>query len=151
METKVKKFQELNLEELYGILKVRSEVFVVEQNCPYLDPDGKDMECEHLMIRENGEILAYARILKPGASYSESSIGRVLVAEKARGRSLGKKLVQEAIDHITGVWKEEKIRISAQAYLLKFYNELGFRAVSEVYLEDDIPHIEMIYTVEGER
>ncbi|MGL4252739.1 MAG: GNAT family N-acetyltransferase, partial [Fusobacteriaceae bacterium] len=106
MEVIVKRFQELNLEELYEILRVRSEVFVVEQNCPYLDPDGKDMDSEHLMIRETGEILAYARILKPGISYQESSIGRVLTVEKARGRSLGKKLIEEAINHITGVWKE---------------------------------------------
>lgn len=151
MEVIVKRFQELNLEELYEILRVRSEVFVVEQNCPYLDLDGKDIDSEHLMIRENGEILAYARILKPGISYQESSIGRVLTVEKARGRSLGKKLIEEAINHIIGVWKERKIRISAQAYLLKFYSELGFQQVSEVYMEDDIPHIEMVYEKEGKR
>lgn len=145
MEIIIKKFQELQLEELYDILRVRAEVFVVEQNCPYLDPDGKDKNSEHLILKENGEVVAYARILKPGISYEESSIGRVLVTEKFRGKSFGKKLVQEAIDYILQVWRERSIRISAQAYLLKFYGELGFKPVSEIYMEDDIPHIEMVY------
>ncbi|MGL4980637.1 MAG: GNAT family N-acetyltransferase [Fusobacteriaceae bacterium] len=145
MEIVIKKFEELSAMELYEILKVRSEVFVVEQNCPYLDPDGKDLTSEHIIVRENLEIIAYARILKPGVSYDESSIGRVLTVEKARGRGLGKELIQKAVQHITMVWNEKKIRISGQAYLLDFYKNLGFNSVSEIYLEDDIPHIEMVY------
>lgn len=145
MEILVKKFQELSLEELYEILKIRSEIFVVEQKCPYLDPDGKDMRSEHVMIKEMGEIIAYARVIKPGVSYDESSIGRILVVEKSRGKLFGKKLVQKAMDHITQIWGENRIKIGAQTYLTKFYSELGFRAVSESYLEDGIPHIDMIY------
>lgn len=145
MEIQIKKFQELTLEELYEILKIRSEIFVMEQNCLYLDPDGKDQKSEHIMIKENGEILAYARIIKPGISYKESSIGRVLVVEKARKQLLGKILVQKAIDHIIQVLGENRIKIGAQSYLIKFYENLGFKGVSESYLEDGIFHIDMIY------
>lgn len=145
MEIRIKKFNELTIDELYEILRVRAEVFVVEQNCPYLDPDGKDRDSEHLMFWEDEKIIAYARVLKPGISYEESSIGRVLVTEEYRKKSLGKKLVQEAINHIIEAWEEKKIRISAQGYLIRFYEELGFKSVSEMYMEDDIPHIEMLY------
>ena len=145
MEIIIKKFKELELKELYQILKIRAEVFVVEQNCPYLDPDDKDYFSEHLMIVEDKEIMAYARLVKPGVSYDESSIGRVLVGKKHRKKNLGKKLMEQAINHITTNWKEHKIRISAQAYLLKFYEEAGFKAISEEYLEDDIPHVEMLF------
>jgi ElaA protein len=145
MKWEIKKFNELTGQEVYEILKIRSEVFVIEQTCIYEDCDDKDQKSYHLFGEENGVIVAYLRILEKGISYNEISIGRVLTGKMHRGRGLGKQMILNAIDFIEKHLGEKIIRISAQQYLLKFYSDLGFIKVSEVYLEDDIPHIEMLY------
>ncbi|MBK5241716.1 GNAT family N-acetyltransferase [Clostridium sp.] len=141
----IKKFNELSSDELYEILKLRSEVFVVEQECIYEDCDGKDKKSYHLFAEQNGEILVYLRILEKGVSYNEISIGRVLANKRYRGRGFAKQMMIRAIEFIEHYLKENEIRISGQEYLLDFYTSFGFVKVSESYLEDDIPHIEMLY------
>lgn len=137
-------FNELSSIEVFEILKIRCEVFVVEQQCAYLDPDEKDFHAIHLTCRNKGEIAAYARIIPPGISYFEPSIGRVLTSGKYRRTGLGKILMEKAIAHCTQAFPMHSIRISAQLYLLDFYNQLGFQVVDEPYLEDNIPHCAMI-------
>lgn len=141
----IKKFNELTTYELYEILRVRNEVFVVEQKCAYQDCDDKDKNSYHLFCIDNGNIVSYLRILEKGISYEEISIGRVLVVNNYRGKNLAKESMTKAINFIETHLIETSIRISAQAYLINFYKSLGFKEVSEVYLEDDIPHIEMLY------
>ncbi|GAA0126618.1 MULTISPECIES: GNAT family N-acetyltransferase [Clostridium] len=143
----VKKFDELKLEELYEILKLRNQVFVVEQNCPYQDCDDKDKKSYHIFLKDGKEVCSYVRVLHKGVSYDEVSIGRVVVSPKHRKGGLGRKNMLEAIDFIKNILKEDKIRISAQEYLIEFYKSLGFEPVSEVYLEDNIPHIEMLWNL----
>ena len=145
MKWKIKKFSELNVEEVYEILKLRNEVFVVEQQCIYQDCDGKDERSYHLFGKDNGKIVAYLRILEKGISYNEISIGRVLTNQENRGKGLAKQMMVKAIEFIENNLNERIIRISAQEYLLNFYSSLRFVKVSDVYLEDDIPHVEMIY------
>lgn len=145
MKIQIKEFRELTTNELYDILRVRSEVFVVEQTCVYLDCDGKDKSAYHVFAYEDGEVAAYTRILNRGVSYDEVSIGRVLVNEKHRGKKYGYEIMKKTMEFISENMKESEIRISAQKYLLNFYISLGFEAVSEVYLEDDIEHLEMFY------
>jgi len=139
-------FQELQLEELYAFMALRQEVFVVEQDCPYLDADGKDQLGWHVMLfDETDKLSAYTRLLPPGVSYEKySSIGRVVSSEHVRGKGYGKAVMERSIQAIKELFPEASIKISAQTYLLKFYNELGFQEVGEEYLEDDIPHIGMI-------
>ena len=141
---KSKTFGELTTSELYQILKARVDVFVVEQNCPYPEVDGDDPKALHFWAEDDGEIIAYCRIFEPGIKYPESSIGRVLTHQKYRNKSLGKLLMTFAIKTIEGRFKTNTIRISAQDYLLSFYSELGFKATGKSYLEDDIPHSEML-------
>ena len=141
---KVKSFEELTTKELYGILKVRVDVFVVEQNCPYPDLDGYDQKAVHLWAEKNGEVLAYCRVFDKGIKYSETSIGRVLTNQKYRNLKLGKILIRFAINTIEARFRTSEIRISAQDYLLKFYSDFGFEDTGKKYLEDDIPHTEMI-------
>ncbi len=148
MQWKIKTFNELTTAELYEILRIRAEVFVVEQTCVYQDLDLKDKRAYHVFAEENGEVIAYLRILEKGVSYHEISIGRVLVKEEYRGRGLARELMQRAISFVEEALKEKEIRISAQKYLLKFYESLGFTAVSEVYLEDGIEHVEMLYNAD---
>lgn len=145
MEWKLKKFNELSSVELYEILNLRAEVFVVEQECPYQDIDYKDQKSYHLCAYESGKLMGYIRILEKGVSYDEISIGRVIVKKEYRGKNLARELMTRGINFIKETLKEEEIRISAQAYLVNFYGSLGFKQVSEVYLEDEIPHIEMVY------
>lgn len=145
MNWKIKKFNELNIEEIYKILALRNEIFIVEQECPYLDCDDKDLNSYHLFLRENGEIVSYLRILEKGVSYDEISIGRVAVKKSYRGKGISRKMMLQAIEFIENNLSENTIKIQAQAYLLDFYSSLGFKAVSEEYLEDNIPHIDMIY------
>mgnify|MGYP001343483671 FL=1 len=140
---KIKSFNELSLTELYNVLQLRSEVFVVEQNCVYQDVDGKDEKAIHLIGTFNNEIVAYVRIFKPGDYFEAASIGRVVVKQSYRDRKWGYDLMQEAIEVTKTVLNETYITISAQLYLKKFYENLGFVQTSEMYLEDDIPHIEM--------
>lgn len=142
-----KKFDELTLEELYEILKLRSEVFVVEQNCIYNDIDGKDKTSFHVIIKENNEITAYLRVLPPGISYENASLGRVLVAKDARGMGYAKAIVTEGINCILRNFNTNKITIGAQEYLKDFYSEFGFKPVSEVYDEDGIPHLDMTFEI----
>lgn len=142
-----KPFSELTAKELYKILKLRNEVFVVEQNCAYLDTDEKDYKALHLFAEIDNEIAAYARLLPQGISYKDASIGRVVTAASYRNVRLGKTLMQKAIDTTLSFFGTNSIRISAQSYLIKFYSNLGFRIVSDEYLEDDIPHVEMLLTV----
>ena len=139
----IKRFNELSTAELYQLLHLRSEVFVVEQNCVYQDVDGKDEKAIHLIGTFNNEIVAYVRIFKPGDYFEAASIGRVVVKQSYRDRKWGYDLMQQAIEVTKTVLNETYITISAQLYLKKFYENLGFVQTSEMYLEDDIPHIEM--------
>ncbi|WP_374055885.1 GNAT family N-acetyltransferase [Rossellomorea sp. FM04394] len=144
MNWKLKSFNELSTHELYGILQVRTQVFVVEQHCPYMEVDGKDLHAYHLYKEENGEVVAYARLLPPGVSYKEPSIGRVLVKEDYRGKGLASELVKRGLDFIHDELGERTVKIQAQEYLREFYGSYGFRAITETYLDDGIPHIDMI-------
>lgn len=119
---------------------------MLEQACPYPEIDGKDPNCLHLLGTDNGELVAYLRILPAGLSYDKVSIGRVVIKPSHRGKGLGRPMMEQAIHYITTEWKESQIKIGAQAHLAKFYGSLGFEAVSEVYLEDDIPHLDMLYS-----
>lgn len=142
---KIKKFDELTLNELYDILNLRAEIFVVDQNCPYNDVDGKDKNSVHFMIWENDKLEGYIRVIKPGISYDSVSIGRVIVRKSARHKGYAKKLLISGIEFITNEWNENKIEISAQTYLENFYKSLNFKTTSDVYLEDEIPHVHMIF------
>ncbi|MCJ0741817.1 GNAT family N-acetyltransferase [Pedobacter montanisoli] len=141
-----KKFEELTVIELYKILQQRSDVFVVEQNCVYHDIDNKDLDAYHLMGWDKNELVAYTRLIKPGISYEEASIGRVLTHINYRRYGFGKELMKRSIEQVKVLFMVKTIRISAQCYLQRFYEEQGFIAQGEAYLEDDIPHIEMLYT-----
>lgn len=143
IQWKIKSFESLSVNELYDILRLRSEIFVVEQNCVYLDLDGKDKLALHLFGEFEGNIVAYSRLFKPGISFDNSSIGRVVVDVNFRDRKWGHELMREAIAGIQSHFGETKITIGAQLYLKKFYESHGFIQTSEMYLEDDIPHIEM--------
>ena len=140
---KIKPFKELSLYELYSLLKLRSIVFVVEQNCVYQDIDGKDEKALHLLGEYNNEIVAYARLFKSGDYFDYASIGRVVIHLNARDKKLGHEMMQQAIVAIATYFNETKITISAQLYLQKFYESHQFIKTSDVYLEDDIEHIEM--------
>ena len=140
-----KTFYELDTEDLYQILRLRSEVFVVEQNCVYQDIDNKDQNAIHLYYKENNEIVAYTRIFKPGHYYENPCIGRVVVSKKNRGNDFGKKIMIDSMEYIKQNIKGEKIELSAQKYLDKFYKDLGFYKIGEDYLEDGIPHKRMLF------
>lgn len=141
----IKTFEELSKKELYAILKLRTEVFVVEQNCPYQEVDGKDIQALHAFAYMKEELVAYARILKKGISYSDYiSIGRVVVSLKQRGHGYGHELMNYALDKCSFYFPTQPIKISAQAHLEKFYNQHGFESTGEAYLEDGIPHIGML-------
>ena len=140
-----KNFQALTTEELYEIFALRAKVFVVEQNCPYQDVDGKDLYSIHVLGYINNQLVAYARVLGQGVSYQEyASIGRIVTSPSIRGKKFGHDLVAVAIKVCQKNFPGQPIKISAQAHLEKFYNKHGFKATGEAYLEDDIPHIGMI-------
>lgn len=141
---KIKTFDELSAQDLHAVLKARIDVFVVEQNCPYPEVDGDDPKAVHLWAEHNGNVAAYCRIFQPGIKYDESSIGRVLTTQKFRNINLGKTLMKFAIATVETRFQTNSIRISAQDYLLSFYTELGFVATGKSYLEDEIPHSEML-------
>lgn len=143
IQWKIKSFENLSANELYDILRLRSAIFVVEQNCVYLDLDGKDKVALHLFGEFEGKIVAYSRLFKAGITFDNASIGRVVVDAKYRDRKWGHDLMREAIAGIKTHFGESKITIGAQLYLKKFYESHGFVQTSEMYLEDDIPHIEM--------
>jgi len=144
MKLKIKSFQELSTIELYNILQLRSEVFVVEQDCVYQDIDGKDDKALHIVGMVENELVAYTRCFKPGDYFKEASIGRVVVKESQRKFKRGNQLMNSSIEAIEKHYNTTTIKISAQCYLNKFYTNLGFNAIGEEYLEDGIPHITMI-------
>lgn len=141
---KCKKFDELTVHELYDILRLRSEVFVVEQHCVFLDMDNKDQQCLHVCGWHDGRLAAYTRLVPAGVSYDEASIGRVITSAAARGTGAGRELMNRSIVLLYDAWGVQPIRLGAQLYLKKFYASFGFEQVSEVYMEDGIPHIEML-------
>ena len=143
MEIVCKRFQELSLEELYGILHCRQEVFVVEQNIIYQDLDYLDQRSTHLFFKHEGKVVAYLRIIDPGVKYKETSIGRVLTIEDYRHRGLSRKLMEEAIQKVKER-NEMPIKIEAQEYLEKFYLSLGFETISEPFILEGISHVSMI-------
>lgn len=136
-------FDDLSAHELYAVMRLRSEVFVLEQQCIYQDADNKDLSAYHLMIRDGDTLIAYARLLPPGISYEYMSIGRVISKQDYRRKGAGRLLMKEAIKACQELFGEGSIRIGAQLYLKKFYESFGFVQTGEVYLEDDIEHIEM--------
>jgi ElaA protein len=147
MKIIVKRFKELSVEEIYQILKVRADVFIIEQKCIYKDIDGKDEKAIHVLGKENNETIAYTRILQNDEQYNYPSISRVVVKKQNRGEERGKKIMKETIKYIVEELKEKTIVLAAQKYLEKFYRELGFIAEGEEYLEDEIPHQKMILKI----
>jgi ElaA protein len=142
-----KKFDALTPIELYAILQLRNEVFVVEQNCVFQDADNKDQDSYHLMAWENEALIGYTRIVPAGIAYEVyPSIGRVVTSPKVRNSGVGKMLMQHSIDELQKLFGKVSIKLGAQLYLKKFYESFEFTQTSEVYLEDGIPHIEMIRT-----
>lgn len=144
LQIKVKSYAELSKEELYQILQLRSEVFVVEQDCVYQDIDFKDQKAIHVLGFKNNRIIAYTRVFKPGDYFKEASIGRVVVAKNERKFKYGYAIMEASINTITSHFNTTTITISAQTYLQKFYNNLGFNQIGDGYLEDGIPHIKML-------
>lgn len=144
IDWKCKPFDQLTPDELYAILRLRSEVFVVEQNCVFLDADNKDQPSLHVMGWKGDLLAAYARLIPAGISYSEASIGRVVTSPAARSLGMGKKLMQQAINILYTSWGNTDIKIGAQLYLERFYNSFGFQRSSDIYIEDGIDHIEML-------
>ena len=144
LQIKVKSYAELSKEELYQILQLRSEVFVVEQDCVYQDIDFKDQKAIHVLGFKNNRIIAYTRVFKPGDYFKEASIGRVVVAKNERKFKYGYAIMEASINTITSYFNTTTITISAQTYLQKFYNNLGFNQIGDGYLEDGIPHIKML-------
>lgn len=144
LNTIIKSFSELTTQELYDILQLRAEVFVVEQDCVYQDVDGKDQKALHICGYKAGKLVAYTRIFKPGDYFKEASIGRVVVKASDRQFKYGYDIMKASIVAISEHYHETVIRISAQTYLKRFYNNLGFNEIGEGYLEDGIPHINMI-------
>lgn len=138
-------FDELSTQTLYDILRLRQEVFVVEQKCAYLDCDNRDNRSWHLTGYHQDQLLAYCRVVPPSAAHCFPNIGRLLTHQKAREKGLGRELIQKALAHIKTTYPGADIRISAQLYLIKFYQSVGFHTSSETYDEDGIPHIEMMY------
>ncbi len=142
----VKTFNELTLEELHDILQLRSEVFVVEQDCVYQDIDGKDKKSLHVFLKKSTRIAGYTRCFKPGDYFDEASIGRVVVPEDLRKFGYGHDVMKASLEAIKNRFGTQKIKLSAQTYLIDFYKSHGFVPVGEEYLEDGIPHIAMITT-----
>lgn len=140
---KLYRFEELTAAELYEMLKLRVDVFVVEQNCPYPELDDLDQQSVHLAYREDGKILAYARLVPGEIKYGVPSIGRVIVNPAARGRGLARELMNRSIDFIFTEWQPSEIRLQGQLYLKEFYQSFGFNPISDVYDEDGIPHLDM--------
>lgn len=147
MKTELLPFGELNTLALYKILDLRNKVFVLEQNCVYLDTDYKDLDSFHLMMWDDAENLhGYSRLIPPGVSYpGESSIGRVITSAEKRGSGLGKRLMKESMENILKLFPDYPVRIEAQSYLIPFYQSFGFQTMGEDYILDGIPHREMIF------
>lgn len=144
METYTKNFKDLNKNELYQLLALRAEVFVVEQDCAYQDVDGKDFKALHILGVEDDKLVAYARVFGPGDYFNEAGIGRIVVQKDYRSSGLGREIVLAAQKAILEHFSTRKIKLSAQSYLKDFYDDLGYTQEGEEYLEDGIPHIAMI-------
>lgn len=140
-------YDELSKADLYLLLALRQEVFIVEQHCPYLDADGNDQAAYHLLGKtEKGDLATYARLLPKGVSYERyAAIGRVITAPFARGKGLGRPLMEFAVKHTQQLWEDTPIKLSAQAHLQAYYRSVGFQPVGDIYLEDGIPHLGMVY------
>jgi ElaA protein len=141
-----KAFDELTAAELYAILRLRSEVFVVEQHCVFLDMDDKDQYCHHLMGRRGDVLAGYSRLVPAGIAYEESSIGRIATSPVLRGHGIGRALILQSVQTLYTLYGKQPIRIGAQYYLLKFYESFGFVQKGEIYLEDGIEHVQMLMT-----
>lgn len=144
LKIEIKKFSELSLAELYAILQLRSEVFVVEQDCVYQDIDGKDEAALHVMGIKNHKLVAYTRCFEPGYYFSQASIGRVIVKQSDRKYGYGHEIMKASVKAILESYQTNSIKISAQQYLIRFYESHGFKVTGDGYLEDGIPHIAMI-------
>lgn len=144
MEVQVKRFDELSITELYQLLKLRCDIFVVEQECPYPDIDDKDQKALHVLGTNNGVLVAYTRMFDAGDYFEQPSIGRVAVHQEHRKFGYGHQIIDASIEVVYNRFGEQPIKISAQTYLQKFYESHGFEKTSEEYLEDDIPHIDMV-------
>ena len=144
MEVIIKNFFDLTNIELYELLSLRSEVFIVEQNCVYQDIDFKDKLALHVLLKKNKKLIGYSRLFKAGDYFKDSSIGRIVVIKEYREKGYGEELMKISIESINKYFKEKKIHISAQAYLKKFYKKFNFKVIGEEYLEDGIPHIKMV-------
>lgn len=140
----LKSFDSLTVHELYAMLRLRSEVFVVEQNCVFQDMDNKDQQCYHLMGWKDDLLFACTRLVPPGLTYAEASIGRVVTSPAARGGGIGKTLIEKSIEEVFNLYGEGPIKIGAQLYLKKFYRSFGFEQIGDIYDEDGIDHIKMI-------
>ncbi len=144
MEVVVKTFQELSVAELYKMLQLRSDIFVVEQDCVFLDPDDRDQKALHVLGWEGSELVAYSRVFGPGDYFKAASIGRVAVKMEFRGLGLGIQIMQASMKAVEARFKTSHIALSAQKYLEQFYADLGFEREGEQYLEDGIPHVRMV-------
>jgi len=144
LDISIKTFEQLSLKELYFILQLRSEVFVVEQDCVYQDIDAKDQYALHIIGKKDTKIIAYTRVFKGGDYFKEASIGRVVVSLKDRHLNYGQQIMEASIVAIKNNYDTSEIKISAQKYLENFYNNLGFKTIGDPYLEDGIPHIAML-------
>jgi ElaA protein len=141
----IKKFDALTVYELYAILRLRAEVFVVEQTCVFQDMDDKDQGCYHVMGWKENVLVAYTRLVPPGLIYEIASIGRVVTSPAARGHGLGRQLMEKSMEEVFFLFGKQPVKIGAQLYLRNFYTSLGFQQTSDVYPEDGIDHIEMIF------
>ena len=148
MEYVIKSFNELSVSELYEVLRLRFNVFVIEQECIYEELDNKDQASLHFLGYEEGKLVAYLRILPCGISFTEASIGRFVVDPAYRKNGYGRILFEGAIEYITQVWNEKKIKIEAQTYMSKFYESTGFKVTSEPFLDAGIEHVEMLFELE---
>ena len=147
-EHQVKSFQELSLEEFHDIVALRIQIFIIEQNCPYQEVDGKDKLAHHLFFKnEMDEIIAVTRILPQGISYTEVAIGRVVVHEEYRGTGLGNQLMADSMNFVRDKYGDVPVRLSAQKHLENYYGNHGFKSTGKEYLEDGIPHVEMLYNI----
>lgn len=147
-EHQVKSFQELSLEEFHDIIALRIQIFIIEQNCPYQEVDGKDKLAHHLFFKnEMDEIIAVTRILPKGISYAEVAIGRVVVHEDYRGTGLGNQLMADSMNFVKDEYGKVPVRLSAQKHLENYYGNHGFKSTGKEYLEDGIPHVEMLYNI----
>jgi ElaA protein len=142
------KFEELSGHEVYEMLKLRVDVFIVEQNCAYHEVDGYDYDAIHLFCTDKEGLAAYARLLPAGVKYLEPSIGRVIIRENSRGTGLAHNLMERSVDYMKTHWKPTRIRLQAQHQLVRFYGKHGFKAISEPYADGGIPHVDMILTIE---